>query len=35
MPDELKDHRIYQPQKNPQESKVDERMKFLWKDKFK
>ncbi|WP_430816851.1 replication-associated recombination protein A [Carboxylicivirga sp. RSCT41] len=35
MPDELQDQRIYQPQNNPQESKVDERMKFLWKDRFK
>ncbi len=35
MPDELKDKRLYTPQNNPSEAKVDERMKFLWKDKFK
>lgn len=33
MPDELKDHRLYSPQNNTQETKVNERMKFLWKDK--
>ena len=34
MPDELKDKRLYTPQINPQESKVDERMRFLWKGRF-
>ncbi|MCU4175370.1 replication-associated recombination protein A [Carboxylicivirga sp. N1Y90] len=33
MPDEIKDKELYTPQVNPQESKIDERMKFLWKKK--
>ncbi len=32
MPEEVKKQRLYKPQNNPQEVKVDERMKFLWKD---
>ncbi|WP_439185167.1 replication-associated recombination protein A [Carboxylicivirga taeanensis] len=34
MPDDLKNKRVYYPQGNQQEAKVDERMKFLWKDKY-
>jgi len=35
FPDELKHKTLYTPQNNPQENKVDERMKFLWKSKNK
>lgn len=35
LPDEIKDKRIWQPQNNPAEAKVKERMEELWKDKYK
>jgi putative ATPase len=35
MPDEIKDKRLYTPQGNPQEIKVDERLNHLWKDRYK
>lgn len=35
MPDEIKAKELYTAQINPQESKIDERMKFLWKNKKK
>ena len=30
LPDDLKDHRIWQPQDNPAEQKHKERMQALW-----
>jgi len=35
MPEELKDKRLYTAQNNATEAKVDERMRFLWKKKYK
>lgn len=35
MPDELKDTRIWHPQNNPSESKLNERMIQLWGNRFK
>ncbi|WP_430811757.1 MULTISPECIES: replication-associated recombination protein A [unclassified Carboxylicivirga] len=35
LPDDLKGTQLYCAQKNPQEAKTEERMKFLWKERFK
>lgn len=35
LPEEVKQYRLYTPQNNPQEVKVDQRMKYLWKDRYK
>lgn len=34
LPDEIKNHRLWHPQDNPQETKLRERMLSLWGDKF-
>ncbi len=34
MPEEIKKHRLYTPQKNAQEIKVFERLKMLWKKRY-
>ncbi len=34
MPEEVKKHRLYTPQKNAQEIKVFERLKMLWKKRY-
>ena len=35
MPDEVKDVRLWHPQNNAQEAKLDERMQSLWGERFK
>lgn len=35
LPDEIKDKRLYTPQGNPQEAKVEERLNHLWEDRYK
>jgi len=35
LPDELKENRIWHPQKNPSEERLKEQMNILWKNKFK
>ncbi len=34
MPEEIKKHRLYTPQKNAQEIKIFERLKMLWKKRY-
>ena len=34
LPEELKEHKLYEPGNNAQENKIRERMKALWKDKY-
>lgn len=34
LPDELKENRIWHPQKNPSEDRIKEQMKTLWKNRF-
>lgn len=34
LPEELKEHKFYEPGNNAQENKIRERMKALWKDKY-
>ncbi len=34
MPEEIKNHRLYTPQKNAQEIKILERLKMLWKRRY-
>ncbi|EJX09335.1 recombination factor protein RarA [gut metagenome] len=35
LPDEVKDSRLWHPQSNAQEAKLQERMQQLWGDRFK
>lgn len=34
MPDELKDTRVWQPQEQPAEAKLAERLRALWNGKY-